>query len=712
MLNKSGWKGLGGASKKETTREALLQQAQADRASRGEARVRSKAATTIQSHWRSHTARAALRQQLLQQWHASYAGAAAQPDVLLPGVQLRTGTVRLLLMALLPFGSSRSHKLLAAGDPYILTSSSSSSGAGFTADGSASRACASSGSCAAAVRGTLALLLRSIGSSDPALNYTAGSAGPNAQAWLLQAVRMCQLCCLLLCAGPAASDPVVDAAAARLLQLLTCADSWGGGDNNSSSSGAAVRARDGSRAVQSSSGSDRGQATADAAAAVLSGLCQQPLPLLQAARRLVQSSSALQAQQQAAAGSPASPAAGMLQASMVVTAALQRVLGVCLVLLEAAGTRPQAQQQQYVEQFVLLVAAAPGMAAAAPPTIQARLLQPGVMQQLLPAAAQLASAGRLSGTAALHCLANIAQLLTGCSQRQQQHQVAAAPASKHLEAGAMATAYCMAASQLLSAGARLGQSSSAISRRQRGGVASSNAGRDTQRPKQQQGQHSSSSSNSRGVAAEAASILQGGCWMLGSQQHLLQLMRVLTSHSQGGMVLWAGYCVHLLQDAARVSAAAAAGAGSCGSAPAAGSAQLSSSVLNVVAFAPGVLPAVWRWLALAAGLPLEAPLQASRGLDIAAVAGGPEGLQQPVASSWACSAGALPTCCRCWTTQTCTSVSSPSPWAPAGPSPAHLTAWCSTQPSRSRSDGSSSSSSSRSSARPCCLPLPRMAWAC
>jgi hypothetical protein len=252
-----------------------------------------------------------------------------------------------------------------------------------------------------------------------------------------------------------------------------------------------------------------------------------------------------------------------------------------------------------------------------------------MQQQLLPAAAQLAKSGRLSGTAALHCLANIAQLLTGCSQQQQQQRTAVLPLSPHLEAGTTAEAYCRAAVQLLSAGTRLTQGNS--SRKQRvSAAASSTASRGSQHAKQQRSRSSSS-----GVPAEAVSILQDGCWMLGSQQHLLQLMKVLTSHGQEGMVLWAAYCVHLLQDTAKVNAAAAAahtaGAENGSSKAAAGNGQVATAVLNVVAFAPGILPGVWRWLALAVGLPLEAPLQASRGLDIAAVAGGPDGLPQHVA---------------------------------------------------------------------------------
>jgi hypothetical protein len=354
-----------------------------------------------------------------------------------------------------------------------------------------------------------------------------------------------------------------------------------------------------------------------------------------------------------------------------------------LALLESAGSRPDAQQQHFVEQFVLLLAAAPGMAAAAPATLkvrlaavqclngsldnrlccavcvlgllqrstaeplhlllspkpdillgcaQVRLLQPVVMQQqLLPAATQLARSGRLSGTAALHCLANVAQLLTGCSQQQPQQRPAVVPPLQHLEVGATAEAYCRAALQLLSAGTRLTQGNS--SREQHTSVATgSNTNRGSQHAK-----HLRSCSSSSGAAAEAASTLQDGCWMLGSQQHLLQLMKVLRSHSHEGMVLWAAYCVHLLQDTAKVHAAAAAaaantaGAENGSSKAAVGTGQLATAVLNVIAFAPGILPGVWRWLALAVGLPLEAPLQASRGLDIAAVAGGPDGLPKPVA---------------------------------------------------------------------------------
>lgn len=265
---------------------------------------------------------------------------------------------------------------------------------------------------------------------------------------------------------------------------------------------------------------------------------------------------------------------------------------------------------------------------------QVRILQPEVQQQLLPAALQLARSGRLCGLPALHCLANLAQLLTGCGQMQgaQQRQALVA-ASPQLQDSATAAAYCRTAVQLLSSAATTLRSR----KQQKGGISpSTDLARGRQRGKQQHAVQADGND-----LEAAAGVLPDGLWMLGTQQHLLQLMKVLTSSSQEGMVVWATYCLHLLQDCAQIGALAAAASigadantqagSSSASSSSSRSDQLSSSVLNVLAFAPGVLPGMWRWLAVVAGLPLEAPLQASRGLDIAAVSGGPDGLGQPVA---------------------------------------------------------------------------------
>lgn len=137
------------------------------------------------------------------------------------------------------------------------------------------------------------------------------------QVWQLQAVRLCQLCCLVLAAEPGAADQVVDAAATRLLQLLTCSSYWGKADRSSNACPpAAIGTADpGNSSSQCSA--------ADAAAAVLSGLCAQPLPLLQAVRRLVCSTRL--AQQQAEGGGDSPAPSGALQAGAVV--ATGRMLG-------------------------------------------------------------------------------------------------------------------------------------------------------------------------------------------------------------------------------------------------------------------------------------------------------------------------------------------------------------------------------------------------
>lgn len=225
--------------------------------------------------------------------------------------------------------------------------------------------------------------------------------------------------------------------------------------------------------------------------------------------------------------------------------------------------------------------------------LQAQHLDAAALQLLLPTAQQLASTGRLSGCPAAHCLANLAQLLTGCdaldrnrnrSGNQQLQEQSGSGGSKGssgmLSAGLTAELFVRAAMQLLVA-----------------------AKASAAQP-----------SNSAGAVGDSAAVLQQGCWVLCTQQHLLQLQGTLMQRSQQGLVLWAGYCVHLLQD---TQAAAANGRSRQAGTAGAGRQALSSGVLNVLAFAPRLLPSLWDWLARTAGLPLEAPLQASRGLDIA-----------------------------------------------------------------------------------------------
>lgn len=292
-------------------RDELLQQAKAEREARGQARARARAATTIQAHWRSWRTRTAVRQQLLQDWQRGFAGTAAQGNAAQPPAPEATAqAVRLLLMALLPFGSARTHRLLASGEAAGLLADASSS----SSRGARSSDAGGQGGAAVAVKGTFALVLRHKQAplepqvSAHARQCRAACAAQRAMhalhcavaaaaccvlqaraAWQAQALPLCQLCCLVIAGQP--PDPVVDAAAARLLQLMTSAAYWQGG-----------------------SGGTGAQAPPAAAAAVLAGLRAQPMPLLCAARRLVACSAAA-----AAVQAPQQPAAaGVLSAAAVV----------------------------------------------------------------------------------------------------------------------------------------------------------------------------------------------------------------------------------------------------------------------------------------------------------------------------------------------------------------------------------------------------------
>lgn len=151
---------LGGKSKKEASREEILNKAKAERAARTAAKQQQKAATVIQAAWRSQAARSSLCCDLLQQWQASYAAAAAKPDALVPGPDL-AHAVRLAQLACLPLGSSRTQRVLASGQPLAHVHS--------------------------CVKGTVALVLRSMSSSQPCNKYTAPAFSSDAQVITLRA---------------------------------------------------------------------------------------------------------------------------------------------------------------------------------------------------------------------------------------------------------------------------------------------------------------------------------------------------------------------------------------------------------------------------------------------------------------------------------------------------------------------------------------------
>lgn len=139
-------------------REEVLEQARQERERRAEARARTRAATSIQTAWRGHTSRKSTQQQLLQQWRARFAPLAARADLVVPPQELATGAVPLLLAVLLPPAAPATVRRLAAGEPLPLTQQEGE-----------------------ALRGTLALLLRSIACPDRGANYCAAAASADPQ---------------------------------------------------------------------------------------------------------------------------------------------------------------------------------------------------------------------------------------------------------------------------------------------------------------------------------------------------------------------------------------------------------------------------------------------------------------------------------------------------------------------------------------------------
>lgn len=323
-----------------------------------------------------------------------------------------------------------------------------------------------------------------------------------------------------------------------------------------------------------------------------------PLPLLRAAAR---AASAVVTSVPDARSGPSAPGA-----------LLQRLVTAVVITTEAALAEAQQQQEPaqppgFLRFVVSEVLTAPHLGWQLHPETRASLLRAPLLRALLHAAQLQAAEGRLTPQLAGSCLANVVQLLVcppgaqrdvACSSRAG-HALGPSPVLVDM---ATAAAYASCASQLLAA--------ACSSNLQRG-------------PRSLRGWDG------------------GALWPLCSQAHLLQLMDVLGGAGDDGMLLFAGYCVMLVcvlpemsegaggagparpRDQPPSSGAsgggAAAGADDSSASAAAEAAAVvgaggGPSALNTLAFAPPLLPALWRWLCLRLGLPLEAPLEASRGL--------------------------------------------------------------------------------------------------
>jgi hypothetical protein len=225
----------------------------------------------------------------------------------------------------------------------------------------------------------------------------------------------------------------------------------------------------------------------------------------------------------------------------------------------------------------------------------ARLLRGPILSVLLGAARELAHDRVVCGTAAAALLGNLTHLVMGTAGRRPAGDAPSLlrlPASPHLVERRGAAAWCGAVMALLPAAAA-----------------------------------ASKGPKTMALSTPEAALVARQLACLGAQAPLLQLLGVLGDGRD--MPLFAGLCLHLLQDLPAAETLVERGAATAPPAAAAADPQQAadtgsgaSAALNALAFAPQVLPALWRWLSLDLGLPLEAPLAARLGLDVEAVAGG------------------------------------------------------------------------------------------
>ncbi|GIL94061.1 hypothetical protein Vretimale_394 [Volvox reticuliferus] len=508
------------------------------------------------------------------------------------------------------------------------------------------------------IRGSLALLLRTCSATDPRDSYLALALlgdEPRRAAWRDQACRLLCTCCRLVGAprlpdksptstptpthqqqqqgqsrtGAAATtataavamggggDPVIDAAAIRLAALLTDASGWkclpAPGSSSSSSSGALEVA-----------------GAEDVASYLRNRLAQQPHSLFAALARLLAVRQQQQQQQKGnrtAEGVATAPAvAGQQQQQQQ----LSRLLGLVLAVLRSAldsdpdlnagragspaatatasasgavcmggggaaslPPLPPGGCPACLSAFCRSVLVAPGLVGLVPQDMQVRFRSSGAFARLCRSIQQqLADRTVGDATAAAWCLTNLLQLLLG----PQMH--APAPAAG-LEGGG-------------------------------GDLAKGGLGVLSAPPDALWGPGGEVAAE---LAATAAALMEhmargrlygspelaaavSGLWPLAQRGLLVPMLAALESRP-GGVESYSDMCCVAIELLPRLSAAFA-DSGVPADVP---------GLLNALAFSPNVLPRMWRWLCFALRLPRECPAAASRGLDVAALAGGYAGLR-------------------------------------------------------------------------------------
>ncbi|GMH32392.1 hypothetical protein BSKO_00226 [Bryopsis sp. KO-2023] len=194
---------LGGASKKETSKDELVKQVHLERKLRAKHREQTAAAELIQRFWRGHALRKRFGEQRFVGWVERFGPIAANQEAKVSAKQIADEIIPVALQAVMPLCSCIRDKIK-NGAPLSKA---------LVVD-------------PAVIRGALTILLRSIASKDLATNYCALAVSDRKGSWLGQCERLVMMCSAVLGSPTLMSDPLLQAASAQALLKLTDQSMW------------------------------------------------------------------------------------------------------------------------------------------------------------------------------------------------------------------------------------------------------------------------------------------------------------------------------------------------------------------------------------------------------------------------------------------------------------------------------------------------------
>ncbi|MEW5298302.1 MAG: hypothetical protein WDW36_001442 [Sanguina aurantia] len=549
---------LGGHTRKEQTREELLEGVRRERELRNETRARAKAALTVQRHWRGFASRTTTCDALLAAWWYEF-----QPLVARPTVQLPAGVVAAPTAATTPAVTTATTHLAPV---TAATESGPATAAAATGRAAAAAATPSprappTATRSAVARTLLGLLLRSSTCPDPGSCYLslANTGGERSQRrWLWQAGQLVQLCCGCVAAEPQGPpDAVLEAVAMRLLSILTTPTSW----------------------KCATPGTPSHHAAAASVSQLVLQLAQHPQPLYHALSRASAHAAAMQAR------GTVVPGAGGGGATVTKLFALVSSLLACRTRQggsssSSTNSSDGVAADECLVSFVQIVLLAPGSVAQLSAHLQERECEAELLVLLAEALSSMAVDGLGSGS--------------GPGPRGS-HSCPATPLSP------LQAAWGLVSMTSLFAAARPGDGCAAgtglfVFHLQAAIVEAVVS--DTGAPVWIR--HGTPAFRRTNMALFAAGFATFG---------LLYCVQPLMPEFTRAYHVSAATSALSLSLTTGVLAIAMLFAGVPG-------------VLNTLAFAPTLLPTLWRWLAVVMGLPLQAPATATMGLDVASLANG------------------------------------------------------------------------------------------